>query len=257
MARFQKAFQEEESGLQERVVNIYRCAKVVKGGRRFSFSALVIVGDGQGQVGVGYGKANEVPPAVEKAKKIAATKMEPIALEGTTIPHRVVGRFGASKVVLVPAGAGTGVIAGASVRAVLESAGVHDVLTKAYGSTSPKNLVKATMVGLRQLRNHGAVQELRGVKVPMDDKRIARLKQAAARKAALQAAEAEAARAASAEVAPAPPVPAEAPRVAAPPSDALQEPAGAAEAAAPQEVPAAAETPDSPAAPEASQDQDS
>jgi small subunit ribosomal protein S5 len=189
MARFQSRFQEEENGLQEHVVNIYRCAKVVKGGRRFSFSALVVVGDAQGRVGVGYGKANEVPPAVEKAKKIAAANMEPIALEGTTIPHRVVGHFGASKVVLVPAGAGTGVIAGASVRAVLEAAGVHDVLTKAYGSTSPKNLVQATMAGLRQLRTHEAVQDLRGVKLAMDEKRLARIKQAEARRAAAEAAE--------------------------------------------------------------------
>ncbi|UCG34130.1 MAG: 30S ribosomal protein S5 [Phycisphaerales bacterium] len=190
MARFQSRFQEEENGLQEHVVNIYRCSKVVKGGRRFSFSALVVVGDTQGRVGVGYGKANEVPPAVEKAKKIAASNMEPIALEGTTIPHRVVGHFGASKVVLVPASAGTGVIAGASVRAVLEAAGVHDVLTKAYGSTSPKNLVQATMAGLRQLRTYEAVQDLRGVKLAMDEKRLARIKQAEARRAAIEAAEA-------------------------------------------------------------------
>jgi small subunit ribosomal protein S5 len=212
MARFQRTFQEEENGLQERVVNIYRCAKVVKGGRRFSFSALVVVGDAQGRVGVGYGKANEVPPAVEKGKKIAAANMEPIALEGTTIPHRVVGHFGASKVVLVPASAGTGVIAGASVRAVLEAAGVHDVLTKAYGSTSPKNLVQATMAGLRQLRTHQAVQDLRGVKLALDEKRLARIRQAEARRAAVEAAEAakreaadsEAARHARQEPAPAP-----------------------------------------------------
>lgn len=212
MARFQRTFQEEENGLQERVVNIYRCAKVVKGGRRFSFSALVVVGDAQGRVGVGYGKANEVPPAVEKGKKIAAANMEPIALEGTTIPHRVVGHFGASKVVLVPASAGTGVIAGASVRAVLEAAGVHDVLTKAYGSTSPKNLVQATMAGLRQLRTHQAVQDLRGVKLAMDEKRLARIRHAEARRAAMEAAEAakreaadlEAARRARQQPAPAP-----------------------------------------------------
>jgi small subunit ribosomal protein S5 len=190
MVMIQKKFQDEDSGLQEHVVNIYRCAKVVKGGRRFSFSALVVVGDGDGKVGIGYGKANEVPPAVEKAKKIAARNMEPVSLEGTTIPHRVAGRFRASKVVLVPAGGGTGVIAGAAVRAVLEAAGVHDVLTKAYGSTSPKNLVKATMDGLRRLRSHETVRALRNVDVPMDEKRIARIKHGQEKKALLAAAEA-------------------------------------------------------------------
>jgi len=156
---------EEEKVVEEEVVKVYRCATVVRGGRRFSFAALVVVGDRAGNVGIGYGKANEVPPAVEKGIKNARKAMVSIPLKGTTIPHRVVGRFGASKVVMVPASEGTGVIAGASVRPVLELAGVHDVLTKSYGSNSPKNLVKATMAGLLSLRSKEAIEELRGVKI--------------------------------------------------------------------------------------------
>ncbi len=171
---------DEDSQFIENVVDIYRCAKVVKGGRRFSFSALVTVGDGSGQVGIGYGKANEVPPAVEKGRKIARNAMKSVVLDGTTIPHQVLGRYGASKVVLVPAGRGTGVIAGASVRAVLECAGVSDVLTKAYGSTSPKNLVKATLDGLNQLRSLSTIQKLRGVVVPVSERRRNRMDAAAA-----------------------------------------------------------------------------
>ena len=155
----------EESGLDENVVRIYRCATVVKGGRRFSFSALMVVGDRQGSVGVGYGKATEVPSAVDKARKIATRNLRPIRLAGNTIPHRVVGQFGSSRVVMVPASPGTGVIAGGSVRAVLELAGVHDVLTKAYGSTSPKNLVRATFVGLASLLDPEEVEQLRGIKL--------------------------------------------------------------------------------------------
>lgn len=153
----------DESGTEEIVVRIYRCAKVVKGGRRFSFGSLVVVGDRKGQVGVGYGKSNEVPTSVEKAKKIASRSMKKVKLVGGTLPHRVVGRFGASKVVMVPAGAGTGVIAGASVRAVLELAGVRDVLTKSYGSNSPKNLVRAALKGLQGLVSREDVERLRGV----------------------------------------------------------------------------------------------
>ncbi len=153
----------EGKAVEEKVVNIYRSATVVKGGRRFSFGALVVVGDRAGQVGVGYGKANEVPQAVEKGIKNARKDMRPISLKGTTMPHQVVGRYGASKVVLVPASEGTGVIAGSSVRAVLELAGVHDVLTKSHGSTSPKNLVKATLDGLMRLRSAEQVEALRGV----------------------------------------------------------------------------------------------
>ena len=155
----------EEQGIDEVVVKIYRCATVVKGGRRFSFGSLVVAGDRNGHVGVGYGKSKEVPSSVEKAKKIAIDGMVRIKLDGGTLPHRVVARCGASKVVMVPASPGTGVIAGASVRAVLELAGVRDVLTKSYGSNSPKNLVRATFDGLRQLVSREEVERLRGVKL--------------------------------------------------------------------------------------------
>ena len=155
--------QEEEVQLIEKVVHINRVAKVVKGGRRFSFSAIVIVGDGKGMVGGGLGKANEVPLAVEKAIKDARKNMHSVTLAGNTLPHEVIGRFGASSIILVPARAGAGVIAGASARAVLELAGVKDVLTKLQGSTSPKNVVKATFDGLLKLRSLQQVQELRGV----------------------------------------------------------------------------------------------
>ncbi len=154
-----------ERTIDENVVKIYRCATVVRGGRRFSFGSLVVVGDRNGRVGIGYGKAKEVPSSVEKAKKIATKAMKPVKLQGGTIPHRIIGRFGASHVVLVPASPGTGVIAGSSVRAVLELAGVHDVLTKSYGSNSPKNLVRATFNGLMQLVSREEVERLRGVKL--------------------------------------------------------------------------------------------
>ena len=153
----------EEREFDEVVVKIYRCATVVKGGRRFSFSSLVVVGDRKGRVGVGYGKAPEVPTAVEKGRKIATREMQPITRKGTTIPHRVSARYGASHVVLVPASPGTGVIAGASVRPVLELAGIHDVLTKSYGSNSPKNLVRATLKALTSLLDPQKVAQLRGV----------------------------------------------------------------------------------------------
>ncbi len=147
----------------EKVVKIKRCAAVVKGGRRFSFAALVVVGDGKGRVGWGYGKANEVPPSVEKAVKDGQRSMIDVSLEGNTIPHEVKGRFGAAKVVLVPASPGTGVIAGAAVRAVCEAAGIHDILTKSFGSNNPVTLVKATIEALSQLRTSNDVQRLRGV----------------------------------------------------------------------------------------------
>lgn len=153
-------------GLEERVVKIRRCAAVVKGGRRFSFNALVVVGDKKGRVAHGYGKANEVPPAVEKAAKDAQEtlkRQKRISLKGETIPHRVIGRYGASKVILVPAGPGTGVKAGPGVRDVLECAGIHNILTKTHGSTNPTNLVKATLDGLLQLRTREEVATLRGV----------------------------------------------------------------------------------------------
>ncbi|HWB54750.1 MAG TPA: 30S ribosomal protein S5 [Tepidisphaeraceae bacterium] len=147
------------------MVRIYRCSKVVKGGRTFSFGALVIAGDRRGNVGIGYGKANEVPPAVEKATKDARKAMFKVQLKGSTIPHLVKGTSGASTVVLVPARPGTGVTAGKSVRPVIELAGITDILTKAYGSTSPKNLVKATLAALRQLQNREQVEQGRGVQL--------------------------------------------------------------------------------------------
>jgi small subunit ribosomal protein S5 len=153
----------DESGIESSVVRIYRCAKVVKGGRTFSFGALVVVGDRKGNVGIGYGKANEVPMAVEKGTKDARKQMFKVILKGTTIPHTAKGRSGASSVTLVPARPGTGVTAGKSVRPVLELVGVTDILTKAYGSTSPKNLVKATMAALRSLQNREQVEQARGV----------------------------------------------------------------------------------------------
>ncbi|MBS3734537.1 MAG: 30S ribosomal protein S5 [Phycisphaerae bacterium] len=155
----------EEAGLQENVVQIYRCSKVVKGGRRFSFAALVVVGDANGKVGMGYGKANEVPLAVDKGIVEARKTMEPVSLDGRTIPHAVLGRCGASRVKLVPASEGTGVIAGKKLRPLLELAGIHDVLTKAHGSTSPKNLIKAGLDALRKLRSVEQVSELRGVEL--------------------------------------------------------------------------------------------
>ena len=153
----------EEKPLEDTVVKIYRCAKVVKGGRRFSFAALVVVGDRAGSVGIGYGKANEVPAAVEKGIKDAKKILYKIPLVGTTIPHQVLGKYRATTIVLAPASPGTGVIAGSSARAVLEYAGVRDALTKVYGSTSAKNVVKATIDGLLKLRSKEAVQALRGV----------------------------------------------------------------------------------------------
>jgi small subunit ribosomal protein S5 len=149
--------------LIDKVIKIRRCAAVVKGGRRFSFTALVVVGDGRGKVGWGYGKANEVPPAVEKAIKDGARNMHEVPMTGTSIPHLIRGHYGAASVVLVPASPGTGVIAGAAVRAVCEACGIRDILTKAFGSSNPINLVKASINALRQLRSQGEVERLRGV----------------------------------------------------------------------------------------------
>jgi small subunit ribosomal protein S5 len=148
---------------QEKVVQIRRCACVVKGGRRFTFTALVVLGDRRGKVGWGYGKASEVPQAVEKAVKGTSRNSVAVRLSDTTIPHQVEGRYGAARVVLIPALPGTGVIAGNTVRAVLESAGVHDVLTKSRGSTNPMNLVRATIDALGKLRTRDEVARLRGV----------------------------------------------------------------------------------------------
>jgi small subunit ribosomal protein S5 len=157
----------EEQPFEDVLVKLFRCATVVKGGRRFSFGALVVVGDRNGKVAYGYGKANEVPQAVEKGIKQAKRRLLDVPLRGSTIPHRVTGRFGASRIVMIPASEGTGVIAGSAPRAVLELAGVKDVLTKCYGSTSAKNLVKATINGLTQLRTRAQVEELRGVKLDL------------------------------------------------------------------------------------------
>jgi small subunit ribosomal protein S5 len=157
--------EQEGSPLEDTVVKIYRCAKVVKGGRRFSFGALVVVGDRAGTVGIGYAKANEVPAAVEKAIKEAKKDLRKVMLSGRTIPHQVIGKFGSTRIVIVPASPGTGVIAGLSSRAVLEFAGIQDVLTKVYNSTSAKNVVKATMDGLLRLRTKEMIEQLRGVEV--------------------------------------------------------------------------------------------
>ena len=155
----------DESGIESSVVRIYRCSKVVKGGRTFSFGALVVVGDRKGNCGIGYGKANEVPMAVEKATKDARKQMFKVNLKGTTVPHISKGTYGASTVILVPARPGTGVTAGKSVRPVLELVGVTDILSKVYGSSSPKNLVKATIAALQALKNREQVEAIRGVKL--------------------------------------------------------------------------------------------
>ncbi|KKK57856.1 hypothetical protein LCGC14_3050280 [marine sediment metagenome] len=155
----------EEQPLEDTVVKVFRCSKVVKGGRRFSFAGLVVVGDRNGTVGIGYGKANEVPPAVEKAVKDAKKSLHKIALVDGTIPHKVIGKCRATSITMIPASPGTGVIAGSSARAVLEYAGVHNVLTKINGSTSVKNVVKAVMDGLLKLRDKETIESLRGVEI--------------------------------------------------------------------------------------------
>ena len=147
----------------DRVIKIKRCAAVVKGGRRFSFAAMVVVGDGNGKVGWGYGKANEVPPSVQKATKQAQNTMITVPVQDGTIPHQIKGRFGAAKVTLIPAGPGTGIIAGAAVRSVCEAAGISNILTKSFGTNNPVTLVKATIEALSNLRTKEEVQRLREV----------------------------------------------------------------------------------------------
>lgn len=160
---------DEQTQLESTTVGVFRTAATVKGGRRFSFSSLVVAGNRRGEVGYGYGKANQVPPAIEKAQKEAKKSLHRVNLQGGTIPHETLGVFGASQVKLVPASPGTGVIAGSAVRAVLEMAGITDCLTKCYGSTNKQNVVKATLVALRKLRSKDEIAALRGVAIGMTE----------------------------------------------------------------------------------------
>jgi small subunit ribosomal protein S5 len=155
----------QKSDTTEKVVFINRCAKVVKGGRRFSFSALIVAGDHKGRVGYGFGKANEVAEAIRKASESARKSMQPVAVQDSTIPHEVIGEYGGGRVLLRPASPGTGVIAGGGVRAVVEAAGIKDVLAKSLGSSNHANVVKATIEALRGLRNRRDIMKLRGKEI--------------------------------------------------------------------------------------------
>jgi len=157
--------EQNESGLIEKIVYLNRVAKVVKGGRRFSFSCLVVVGDGEGAVGYGLGKANEVPEAIRKASERAKKNMIQVPLLDGTLPYEVLGRYGAGRVMLKPASRGTGIIAGGPVRAIMEAVGVHDILTKAIGTSNPHNVLRATIAGLESLRSAEQVSAVRGVSV--------------------------------------------------------------------------------------------
>lgn len=154
--------QGEESDFEDKVIHINRCAKVVKGGRRFSFAAIVVVGDRKGQVGVGLGKAGEVPEAIKKAGKQAKKNLMRVPIDGHTIPHEVIGHFGASKVLMKPAPEGHGIIASSSVRAILEVAGIQNILTKSIRRDNPHNVVRATLQGLKELRHFADIAAARG-----------------------------------------------------------------------------------------------
>jgi small subunit ribosomal protein S5 len=163
--RFRDRDREDDRGVESSTIGVFRSAKVVKGGKNFAFEALVAAGDKQGNIGIGYGKAKEVPAAVEKATKDARRRMVKIELNGGTIPHEVTGRFGASSIKLVPARPGTGIKAGRYVRPVLELVGIRDILTKAFGSTNKKNLSKAALSALQSLRSKQTITESRGVEL--------------------------------------------------------------------------------------------
>jgi small subunit ribosomal protein S5 len=153
---------DEDSEFEDKVIHINRCAKVVKGGRRFSFAAIVVVGDKKGQVGVGLGKAGEVPEAIKKAGKQAKKNLMRVPMDGKTIPHEIIGHFGASKVLMKPAPEGTGIIASSSVRAILEVAGIQNILTKSIRRDNPHNVVRATLQGLKSLRQFADIAKGRG-----------------------------------------------------------------------------------------------